>query len=806
MLEIYICALAIVLASLAVGGALLRLLGWPGPLWLAGASGFAVLVVLAPFLIRLPGRATSAAILLGLLALLGAAHLYRERARAPERAPAPGARAAALATALALAALAALPFLLHDRIGILGEGIYTNDHAAQLYWADWLQNGFGPQPSAVRFGYPIGPQALVAVVSSATAIDLVAAFNGLLVAIVVLSGLTALGALARLALPARVTVATLTGLTYLGASFLAQSAFKETAMALFVLAFAIALGSLSGPDPSRRSGPPRSAVLALDGDPRHRERAHLQPPGAALDRGRAAAVAAAGGAGRAQPDRLGGRCRLRLAPPPRPRRCGARGRGDRGARDRPCDLVHRSDRRRLRIAGPAELADLPGRGLRGLARRRLPDRPRRDPRLADRDRDRLAGGRLRRLGTASPPPVRAPGNARRGPARLSRHPAVRPDSRRGEGARGDRAAGRAGRAARAARARRARAPGAGRSLGPGSLPARGARSPCSCSARACSRCAPPRSASRSAAPRSSGSPNGPRARRWSSSASTASAPTGCATRSPAPPAATSPRRSRIGPRSSGSRVGRSTSTTSSRESSISFRYAITTPAAYASAPPPNFTAVAEDSEYVLWRRQGHTPPSDVLEGEFGPGVESRCAGAGPRRPARAPREHLRDLARGRRPRRLERRAARRARRRRPGVRLRGAGEADQQPRAPARRGVRRSRCSTTRRSPLTVSVAGEEIARLPPTLEGMYLDGAGRGAFWPAGSFEAAPRRASRSRWRPPKPGGIDGLRSAASGASGSASSRRPRSAILGPSSRRRHAATSTTSPADAASDAGASR
>jgi hypothetical protein len=35
--------------------------------------------------------------------------------------------------------------------------------------------------------------------------------------------------------------------------------------------------------------------------------------------------------------------------------------------------------------------------------------------------------------------------------------------------------------------------------------------------------------------------------------------------------------------------------------------------------------------------------------------------------------------------------------------------------------------------PLEVLVDNEAIAALPPSLDGMYLDGAGRGAFWPAG-------------------------------------------------------------------------
>ena len=60
----------------------------------------------------------------------------------------------------AVIAVACLPFLFNERTGVLGEGIYTNDQAAQLYWADWLADGFGPQPNAVSVGYPVGPQAL----------------------------------------------------------------------------------------------------------------------------------------------------------------------------------------------------------------------------------------------------------------------------------------------------------------------------------------------------------------------------------------------------------------------------------------------------------------------------------------------------------------------------------------------------------------------------------------------------------------------------------------------------------------------
>ena len=41
--------------------------------------------------------------------------------------------------------------------------------------------------------------------------------------------------------------------------------------------------------------------------------------------------------------------------------------------------------------------------------------------------------------------------------------------------------------------------------------------------------------------------------------------------------------------------------------------------------------------------------------------------------------------------------------------------------------------------PLAVLVDGERVASLPASVDGMYLSGAGRGAFWPAGEIAAEP-------------------------------------------------------------------
>src|SRR5437763_640008 len=66
MLGVYASAAAILLASLVFGSGLLHVLGRSAPTWLSGAVGFAALCVACPILIRLPGRATTLAVLLGI--------------------------------------------------------------------------------------------------------------------------------------------------------------------------------------------------------------------------------------------------------------------------------------------------------------------------------------------------------------------------------------------------------------------------------------------------------------------------------------------------------------------------------------------------------------------------------------------------------------------------------------------------------------------------------------------------------------------------------------------------------------------
>jgi hypothetical protein len=255
MLAIYAAALVICAASLIAGRAVLVALGRREWTWLSAPVGLAALVVVAQPLVRLPGRGVTAAVVIGVL--LVAALALAWRAPAGERGT--GLLREALPPALIVLVAASLPFLLIGRAGVLGEGVYTNDHAAQLFWAEWLATGFGPEPRGVEFGYPLGPQSLVAAFAEGTGAALETAFNGLLLAIPVLTALASLAALRELPPVRRTVAASLVGLPYLAASFLAQSAFKETAMALFVVGFAVGLSDLR-PAGAGREG--RRAVAA----------------------------------------------------------------------------------------------------------------------------------------------------------------------------------------------------------------------------------------------------------------------------------------------------------------------------------------------------------------------------------------------------------------------------------------------------------------------------------------------------------------------------------------------------------------
>jgi hypothetical protein len=231
MIGTYASAALICAASLLVGRALLTLAGRRAWSWLEPAVGFGAIITVTGLLARAPGHGTGASV--GALALVVVAALivYRRPYDAP------GALRAGLPVAVAVAVVLAIPFLVSGRWGLLGVG-FNNDLGLHLAWAEWLRSGFGP---AAEPGYPLGPHGLAVATAAVPGINLAQAFLGEIVAIGVLTGLTAIGALDGLRPLRRTLAAALVALPYLAASYFAQAAFKETAEALFVLAFTVFL-------------------------------------------------------------------------------------------------------------------------------------------------------------------------------------------------------------------------------------------------------------------------------------------------------------------------------------------------------------------------------------------------------------------------------------------------------------------------------------------------------------------------------------------------------------------------------------
>jgi hypothetical protein len=231
MIGTYASAALICIVSLLVGRALLSLAGRDSWSWLEPAVGYGAVLTVTGVLARAPGHGTSAT--LGVLALALAALAVVSRHRYDTA----GALRDGLPVAIVVALVLAIPFAINGRWGLLGVG-FNNDLGLHLAWAEWLRSGFGPLPFA---GYPLGPHGLAVATASVPGLNLGQAFVGEIVAIGVMTGLTALGALPGMGAVRRTLAAALVAVPYLAASYFAQGAFKETAEALFVLAFAIYL-------------------------------------------------------------------------------------------------------------------------------------------------------------------------------------------------------------------------------------------------------------------------------------------------------------------------------------------------------------------------------------------------------------------------------------------------------------------------------------------------------------------------------------------------------------------------------------
>ncbi len=248
MIGTYVSAALICVASLLVGRALLLISGRGSWSWLEPAVGLATVLTVTGLLARAPGHGTSATVGLALLLIAAGAIVLLLRPT-PADGPESGqigrfearrrweALRQGLPVAIVVAVVLSIPFAVSGRWGLLGVG-FNNDLGLHLAWAEWLRSGAGPVPDA---GYPLGPHGLAVATAAVPGIGLGQAFVGEIFAIGILTGLTALAALPGFSAARRLLAATLVTVSYLGASYFAQGAFKELAEALFVLAVAVGL-------------------------------------------------------------------------------------------------------------------------------------------------------------------------------------------------------------------------------------------------------------------------------------------------------------------------------------------------------------------------------------------------------------------------------------------------------------------------------------------------------------------------------------------------------------------------------------
>lgn len=257
MIAVIACAIIVCVAASAIGQAVLRLCGARTWSWMSPAVGLSVMMVVAIPMPQVPGRATTIAVILGLISLGALAYVAQSRSQWPPLVQ--------VAAGIPVFLLALVPFAASRRTGILGVSL-NNDMAGHLLNAGALRSAdfaaSAPVPDWFSVGYsdwyPLGPHAVVAALGQGTGTSTALAFSGFSVALPVLLGLTALGALKSPRAWAPFVVAPLAGLPFLMAAYFGEGAFKEPLLTILALAIAIRLAS-----PSYLRRPARWVPVAL---------------------------------------------------------------------------------------------------------------------------------------------------------------------------------------------------------------------------------------------------------------------------------------------------------------------------------------------------------------------------------------------------------------------------------------------------------------------------------------------------------------------------------------------------------------
>jgi hypothetical protein len=239
-------------AALLLGQGLLLLCGHRSWSWQAPAVGIACLMVLAVPALHLPGRTGAAAAGIALLAIAALVAMVREPALRPP--------AAGLLAGVPVALLALVPFAAAGRSGTLGVG-FDNDMASHLLEATAYASADVARVTSISDSYPLGLHAVAATLATGLHVAIDHAFAGAMVAIPVLLGWTALGAVRRAGVLGGFVVATLTAMSFLVAGFYGEGAFKEVVLATLLLGLTLVLLPDGRPSGRLRWGP-AGALLA----------------------------------------------------------------------------------------------------------------------------------------------------------------------------------------------------------------------------------------------------------------------------------------------------------------------------------------------------------------------------------------------------------------------------------------------------------------------------------------------------------------------------------------------------------------
>lgn len=239
MLATFLSAAITGASALVLGQGVLRLCGWRSWSWLSAPVGVSALMLLAVPSLHVPGRTVTCAIVIVIAIAASVAVLIREPSLRP---PLAGIAAGVWPLLLTL-----VPFAAAGRSGTLGVSI-SNDMSVHLQLADaHIREGL---TAVLGPNYPLGPHAAVAVIAGPTGMATDHAFAGFTMALPVLLGWTAQGAVRRAGWFGRSVVAVLVGMPFLVAAYFGQGAFKEILLAQLVLGVVLVLadhGSVRGP-------------------------------------------------------------------------------------------------------------------------------------------------------------------------------------------------------------------------------------------------------------------------------------------------------------------------------------------------------------------------------------------------------------------------------------------------------------------------------------------------------------------------------------------------------------------------------